>query len=443
MTLWIISTLLTSAATILITAPFISRIAALRSTQEPAATKNDQTKKTGSNQLKPSRSAVSVTSGLVVLICTALYMLSHNHGAPDEVSLPRLSALPLTSQLSSRDANQPPLQQNLGSADQAIEQLKRFVSGDTSIQSAPNSGSGLPPVDELIERLSARLQKNPNDISGWRTLGWSQFNLQHYSEAAADYAKAIQIFPNVADLYSLRGEALVQAANGAVTEESKQAFTEALKLDAKDTRARFFNGLAKAQAGDKASALDIWIDVANDAGTNDTILPTLKQHIASLAKELNVDVNKKLKRPLDLAAPPTEAAKSPDVAGTAKLLPVPSKDRDIFGSPSPQPAPAKDRDIAAIAPAPRNEPAPNASMAPGNSTDQTAMIRGMVDRLTNRLSQSPRDVDGWIMLMRSRLVLNEQPAAQEALSHALKVFEQQSPERDRLTAAAKEFGLKP
>ena len=71
------------------------------------------------------------------------------------------------------------------------------------------------------------------------------------------------------------------------------------------------------------------------------------------------------------------------------------------------------------------------------------MIKGMVEKLTNRLNQSPRDVDGWVMLMRSRIVLNDPQAAQDALSQALKVFEQPSPERDRLTAAAKEFGLKP
>lgn len=421
---WFISTLLTSVATILIAAPFMFRYAVRHAAQGPA---KDQTKKGRPNQLKPSLAAFSVTSGIVLFSCVAIYMLSREQETSGEIALPRLSPLPLTSQSSSPGESQQLTQQNAPAADPAVEQLRRFVTGETGSPASGKAGTGLPPVEDLIERLSARLQKNPNDISGWRTLGWSQFNLQRYDEAAATYAKAIQYFPNIADLHSLQGEALVQAANGSVTEDSKQTFNAALKLDSKDLRARFYNGLAKAQSGDKASALDIWIDVANDAGTNETIIPTLRQRIADLAKELNVDTNQKMKRPLDVTATtqPTSAV---------------AKDRNIIGSPTVAPAPVKDRDIAAIAPA---APPPDTSAVPANPADQTAMIKGMVERLTNRLNQTPRDVDGWVMLMRSRIVLNDPQAAQDALSRALKVFEQPSPERDRLTAAAKEFGLKP
>ena len=71
------------------------------------------------------------------------------------------------------------------------------------------------------------------------------------------------------------------------------------------------------------------------------------------------------------------------------------------------------------------------------------MIRAMVDGLANRLDRSPRDVDGWIRLIRSRQVLNEPEAARQALDHALKVFDEPSPERDHLVTAAKELGLNP
>jgi cytochrome c-type biogenesis protein CcmH len=369
-------------------------------------------------------------------------MLSRDQDTTVNASLPRLSALPTTPQATTPA---PPLfPQTSPSTDLALEQLQKFASGGSDAQSPRTTNSGLPPVDELIERLNARLQKNPNDISGWRTLGWSQFNLQHYDEAAAAYAKAIQLFPNVADLHSLRGEALVQAANGTVTEESKQEFGAALKLDAKDLRARFFFGLAKAQAGDKASALDAWIEVANDAGTSETAIPTLRQRIADLAKELNVDPNQKLKRPLDMTTSgPAQQPRNRDIAATSAASPTLTRDRDIAGSPTNPPAPAQDRDIAAAASAPRSEAKPEASVPPSNPTDQTAMISGMVERLTNRLNQSPRDVEGWIMLIRSKLVLNDPQAAKEAFSRASKVFEQSAPERDRLIAAAKELGLNP
>jgi cytochrome c-type biogenesis protein CcmH len=233
---WIVSTLLTSLASILIAAPFIWRYAARHSTKEPAT----EIAKTGPHQLKPSRAAFSVTCGLVVFSCTAIYMLSRGQEPAGNTPLPRLSTLSSTSQSAGPAGTSFP---QTSTTNQAVEQLQKFVSGESGTTNARTSNSGLPPVDELIERLNARLQKNPKDISGWRTLGWSQFNLQHYNDAATTYAKAIEVFPNIADLYSLRGEALVQAANGTVTPESKQAFGEALKIDKNDVRARFFNGL--------------------------------------------------------------------------------------------------------------------------------------------------------------------------------------------------------
>ena len=85
----------------------------------------------------------------------------------------------------------------------------------------------------------------------------------------------------------------MRAANGTVTADSKLAFSEALKLNSKELRARYFIGLEKAQAGNKTAALDDWIEVANDVETNDPTVPALGQSIAELAKELNVDLTTK------------------------------------------------------------------------------------------------------------------------------------------------------
>jgi cytochrome c-type biogenesis protein CcmH len=69
------------------------------------------------------------------------------------------------------------------------------------------------------------------------------------------------------------------------------------------------------------------------------------------------------------------------------------------------------------------------------------MIREMVDGLANRLEQSPRDADGWIKLIRSRMVLGESKLAKQALARGLNVFADDAGERDRIAAAAQELGL--
>ena len=445
---WIISTLLTSIAAVLIAGPLIWRYAIRHSAAtfeakadmeqarpaeistspdsidanrmqlehiqfQPPPLDQDRVVRSASSQFNRIWSAVAVTSGIVVLVCIGIYTSGDNQPTSGDRSFPSHNSIPGASQPAILPGSSQLFPGSGPPTDGTLDQLQRFLSGNSSARGTVTTNPGLPPVDELIQRLTARLQKNPRDISGWRTLGWSNFNIQHYDDAAAAYAKAIEFFPNVADLYSARGEALVRAANGTVTAESKQSFSEALKLDSNDLRARFFNGLAKTQAGDKTAALDIWIEVANDAGANEPTVPTLRQQITELAKELNVDVSKRLHRPSDAAT---------------KIPSPPSKSRDVGVAPGPLS---------------QGDAKLDASRPSANPPDQAGMIGGMVERLTNRLSRSPRDVDGWLLLIRSRQVLNDNTAARGTFERALKVFEERSPERDRLIAGAKSLGLTP
>lgn len=79
------------------------------------------------------------------------------------------------------------------------------------------------------------------------------------------------------------------------------------------------------------------------------------------------------------------------------------------------------------------------AMSPGA---RDAAIRAMVDRLADRLERSPRDVEGWTRLMRSRVVLGERKVAATALRKALEVFKDDAAASSTITAAAVELGLK-
>ncbi len=80
--------------------------------------------------------------------------------------------------------------------------------------------------------------------------------------------------------------------------------------------------------------------------------------------------------------------------------------------------------------------------AEGLAGDQrNDMIRGMVNRLASRLETSPNDEDGWVRLMRARMVLGEKDAAKAALTKALETFASDSGVKDRLTASARELGV--
>jgi cytochrome c-type biogenesis protein CcmH/NrfG len=73
---------------------------------------------------------------------------------------------------------------------------------------------------------------------------------------------------------------------------------------------------------------------------------------------------------------------------------------------------------------------------------QDTAVRSMVDRLADRLESSPRDVDGWTLLMRSRIVRGEKEIAATAFRKALEVFKDDQAASGRITTTAIELGLK-
>ncbi len=289
--------------------------------------------------------------------------------------------------------------------------LEISATTEQAIGSERQPRSSAPPVEEMIQRLAARLLQNPNDLDGWRTLGWSYLNTGRFSEAGEAYARAIELGPDIAELRGARVEALVRAADGIVTPDARTAIEDTLKLDRADVRARLFLGLAKAQAGDEASALADWRALLNDANSDEPWVADLKDRISELEGSVVADAG--------AAASVSEWAIARSFASRTQAV-----------SPS---ARGDEKE-------PDRQDAPTAQAMP--PADRSTMIRGMVDRLANRLEQSPRDADGWIKLIRARIVLGESDLARQALTRGLQAFGEDPPERDRIAAAAQQFGLK-
>jgi len=281
-------------------------------------------------------------------------------------------------------------------------------------QTTAQPQTGLPSVEEMTQRLQAKLQRNPQDVEGWRMLGWAYFNIERFADAANAYSKAIELRPDAAEYRSARGEALVRDAGGTVSAAAKTDFEEALKLEPKDARARFFIGLAKQQDGDKAAALSDWTTLLAEANPSEPWFADLKQRLAELQRELG-DQGAALPSP----APKLSAEAMRDFLQSEKAKQPPA---EANRGPSPE-------DV-------RNAE----GMAP---KDRTAMIRGMVDGLANRLERQPRDAEGWIKLIRSRVVLGDTELANKSLEQALTIFREDGPERTRIVDAARQLGLNP
>ncbi len=66
--------------------------------------------------------------------------------------------------------------------------------------SPPNSPSTLPDVDTMIGQLATRLEQAPDDVAGWRMLGWSYANTGDFEKAAKAYEAALTRDPKNSEI---------------------------------------------------------------------------------------------------------------------------------------------------------------------------------------------------------------------------------------------------
>ena len=103
--------------------------------------------------------------------------------------------------------------------------------------------------DALIAKVERHLAEQPNDIKGWQVLAPAYRRVQRWNDAAEAFGNILRLKePNAAEIADY-AEMLVFANQGMVPAEAQRAFTEALKLDPKLAKARFFAALALKQEG--------------------------------------------------------------------------------------------------------------------------------------------------------------------------------------------------
>jgi cytochrome c-type biogenesis protein CcmH len=255
-------------------------------------------------------------------------------------------------------------------------------------------------MQEAIGKLRAHLRQHPDDLTGQVLLARSELSLGHFQEAAAAYGRAAELSGNRPDIAGDWGEAQVLAAGGTVTPAARAAFEAGLGDPESAPRSRYYLAFAKLQDGDVKGALDAWVALAAEAPADAEWLGLVQQRIAQATKALGVD--------------------------PATLKPVPGTAAMTAGAPPPGPR--------ADEPSPPQAPPPATGMPSGSAVaaaakatagappeERQAMINAMVERLAARLEDQPDDVDGWVRLGRSYMVLNQPDKAREAYLRASKL----------------------
>lgn len=243
---------------------------------------------------------------------------------------------------------------------------------------------------DLMEKLRAAVAERPGDARGLALLARNEAALGNLEAAETAQRALLDALGDqaTAEDHASLAELMIRRAGGYVSPEAESRLVEALRRDPANGPARYYSGLMFLQIGRPDQTYRIW-------------------------------------RPLLYQSPPDAPWVAPirdQIEEVAALAGV------RFTLPEAAPGP----DAAAIAAA--------EDMSP---EDRQAMIRGMVDQLSDRLSTQGGPAADWARLIASLGVLGETDRARAVWTEAQQRFADRPADLDQVRAAAQGAGLLP
>lgn len=282
----------------------------------------------------------------------------------------------------------------------------RLLSGDGSDAGAPEvnaaaaaAAEGPNSVEDMVAALQQRVREDPDNHRDWFLLGLASRESGNYAAAEQAFRRAVELSPQEADYTGYLAEALLLRGGDTPPPEAEQLLRRVLELEPGNAQARYYLATIRDVRGDHRGAVDDLIALLNDAPEGAPWEPQVRQAVTTIATANNINVEGRLPAP-------RQPAQSTATAG----IPGPTR---------------QDLDAARALP----------------PSQQDQMAQDMVNRLAERLRQNPRDPDGWIRLMRSRMVLNDRNGAREALQSGLAAFQGDAATQQRLRTAGTELGV--
>lgn len=246
------------------------------------------------------------------------------------------------------------------------------------LESAPDRND----LSGAVARIEQHLREHPEDGRGFEVIAPYLLRTGRGEDAVHAYDEALRLLGATAARHAALGEARMVVAQGVVTPEAKKDFEAALALDPAAPEARYYLGVAAAQAGDKGKAIEIFSKMAADAPADAAYLKAVNAQLAILRGEATAPV----------------VARGPSSEQGRAIAAMPADQRQ-------------------------------------------AMIRGMVDRLASRLETKGDDVEGWLKLIRAYSVLAETEKAKKAVADARHALASKQNDVARIDALAKELNI--
>ena len=149
-------------------------------------------------------------------------------------------------------------------------------------------GAGASDFDEMVDKLAARLEREPEDEQGWRMLARSYMYMERYAKAAQVFGKLVALVekqePKLLTDYA---QALVLSNNGMFSEKATTLLKSVLALAPDSQQALWLSGLAAVQKKAYQAAIDYWQRLLQQTPPPPPKVKTmLEEHIADARRQM-------------------------------------------------------------------------------------------------------------------------------------------------------------
>lgn len=246
-----------------------------------------------------------------------------------------------------------------------------------------------PDFTKLVVKLREAVAERPDDLKGHELLARNEANLGNFDAAWRAQAQVIALKGNAATVADslLQATLMIQAAGGRISPEVEHVLRDVLARDPNNGTALYFLGIDNLQVGRHDLAFRYWRQLLETAAPDNLWAADVRGRIADLAELAGVRYQ-----------PPEPAMPGPDATAM--------------------------QDAAQMSP-----------------EDRQAMIRNMVEGLSDRLASQGGSAQEWARLITSLGTLGEMDRAEAIWGEAQKVFADRPGDLAVVHAAAQETGL--
>lgn len=141
-------------------------------------------------------------------------------------------------------------------------------------------------INQMVDRLAARLKDNPNDLAGWARLARAYKVQGRIDDAANAYAKTGKLLDTDADLLTQYADLLATKANSLQGKPS-ELINKALVIAPKHPMALMMAGQSAYQIGNYKGAIGHWQTALSVLPANSPDIEPIKAEIADAKLKLN------------------------------------------------------------------------------------------------------------------------------------------------------------